>query len=747
MSPSLSLRLLLPLLVFLGGVAALAWELLWQHHASLALGVSAEGTAITLATTMGGMTLGAIVAGNLLERRRTRNPLRLYAWLEGAVGVFGLLLSPCFKLVAAVDTSVYQMNPSLAPAIHLMGLAAVLGAPAIAMGATLPVIGLIAQQHRLSLARLYAFNTAGAAAGVCLLAFAVLPTCGVILTTMVIAAVNLSVLAIALRLAARPSENVASPKPSDEASRGSRLPMSFRMACGAVLITGFATFALEIAWFRSIMATFFSTTDAFALILFSVLISLAIGARLAHFLRKTKLPLVAVMFLAGCLILLATPLVERFDSLAPFPINYWNRIGGWLGLSLAIMGPPMVALGVALPWILDTTEHPRQWGVLYGINTIGAILGATLTAWVLLPTIGFIHAAWFAGALVCTMAIVGMSNLSRIPAIAIGVVCLLVAMRFDSGAGYSRAYGRGAISGAHRLIDIHEGPNVTTAVIERPFGRVLLIDGFAATSELKTAAYMDWMGRLPMLLHPDPQTALVIAFGTGQTAHGVVDENPASLDIVDINSAVYKMARHFESNHGVLNDPRVRHLVMDGRAWLRRTKQKYDVVTLEPMPPHFAGVNALYSQEFYELMTGRLNDGAIVAQWLPIHIVRPEHAIAISAAFGAVFPECLMWKDPTSDTIILLGRYSSSTNNLGQSWPGLARNRTQRDLSQTAIENAVLLGPDDFKRFAEQGPSVTDDNQLLSYGRNRINRFEFEAGDRTSTLNLEFINRIRQQGK
>ena len=72
---------------------------------------------------------------------------------------------------------------------------------------------------------------------------------------------------------------------------------------------------------------------------------------------------------------------------------------------------------------------------------------------------------------------------------------------------------------------------------------------------------------------------------------------------------------------------------MDGRAWLRRTEHRYDVVTLEPMSPEFAGSNALYSVEFYRLMAARLNPGAVVAQWVPFHIVPPSAAGSITAAF------------------------------------------------------------------------------------------------------------------
>ena len=129
--------------------------------------------------------------------------------------------------------------------------------------------------------------------------------------------------------------------------------------------------------------------------------------------------------------------------------------------------------------------------------------------------------------------------------------------------------------------------------------------------------YMDWMGRLPMILHPSPQKALVICFGTGQTANAVRLEGSRHLDIVDVNPAVFGMAHLFSKNQNILEDPGTHRVVMDGRAYLRRTTRNYDVVTLEPMPPTFAGSNALYSLEFYLLIKSRLNDGGVAAQWLP----------------------------------------------------------------------------------------------------------------------------------
>jgi hypothetical protein len=175
------------------------------------------------------------------------------------------------------------------------------------------------------------------------------------------------------------------------------------------------------------------------------------------------------------------------------------------------------------------------------------------------------------------------------------------------------------------------------------------------------------------------------------------------------------MAPHFVRNRGVLQDERVRTVVMDGRAWVRRSKARYDVVTLEPMPPHFAGVNALYSLEFYQQVAERLEPGGVVAQWVPFHILPLAHAASIAATFQAVFPDSGLWVDPSSKTGILLGRKPIPGRTLGDAWPGLDRRHVARPLSDDAIRAALDLGPRGLARFARMGEIITDDNQLLSY--------------------------------
>ncbi len=704
--------LALPLLVFCAGFAALSWEVIWQLKSSLSLGFSALGAAITLATTMGGMTAGSLLMGRLMRRWKGRKPLALYAALEATIGVSGLFLASGFRFLESLDAQIYRSDPGLSPLVQALGTVLLLGLPTMAMGATIPVFRAVASGYGTSISRLYALNTAGAAIGSLVLALFLIPAWGVTHCTYAVAGLNLLVAAISLALPAVAASDQSGSEPEPEVATATTL-LSPPATLMAVALTGFATFALEVAWFRSLKAAFYSTTESFAIMLSAVLIAIALGARLAPLAQKSRFTLAGFLLLAGLTILLATPLVERFDLLSDhgtFPVLLARRLAS----CVLVLGTPIALMGVTLPWILDCQKTPEECARVYAFNTLGSILGALLAAWLLLPGMGFARTSWLAGSLVGLFAL-SQLRLRRLPS-AVGLaLCLLVAVSFESGIGRDRVQLRYNF-GPMKILQHREGPDATISVVENlKLGiRDLLIDGFAASGDHPTFThYMPWMGHLPMILHPDPQRALVICFGTGQTANAVREENPQRLDIVDLNAAVFEMAHLFPVNNSVLKDPRVFPTVMDGRAWMRRAPYSYDVITLEPMPPNFAGVNNLYSKEFYELARANLNPGGVVAQWVPCHLMHADHSRSVAATFQRVFPNSGLWIDPVSFTGILVGVKGETP--VGSSWPGLER-EIWRSLTDKQIKAAMILDPRGLQRYVARHPHVTDDNQMLSYG-------------------------------
>jgi hypothetical protein len=224
---------------------------------------------------------------------------------------------------------------------------------------------------------------------------------------------------------------------------------------------------------------------------------------------------------------------------------------------------------------------------------------------------------------------------------------------------------------------------------------------------------MAWMGHLPALAAGRLDRALVICFGTGQTANAVRQHHPRHLDLVDISRDVLAAASWFVSNQGVLHDPVARPTVMDGRAFLRRSRARFDIVTLEPMPPNFAGTNSLYSREFYRLVRERLSDDGAVAQWVPFHLIAPDDMRSIVRTFIDAFPYARMWIDD-GGTGILVGRTLP--------WTRPTAPLRVVPLSPHQIEARYEYAPADLERVAQGAAAVTDDNQLLAYGTARLDR-------------------------
>jgi len=514
---------------FCGGAAALAWQVLCAHHLGLALGASARGVALTVATAMLGMTVGALVSGRFLTRGRRPDPVRLYGILELGIGLSALLPGLTERWIMAADASVHGQLPWLATPFTLLALALSIGPACIFMGATIPVMGLVARSLEAPLSRLYGWNTAGAATGALLVSFALIPSLGLRGSALGLAGLHFALAVLCALMAKQGPVGKSEAESADFEAIPDQVAVTLaampaRLGMVLVLITGISTFVLEVVWFRALRSAWFSTSDSMAVMLFCFLIALAAGAALAPMVRRLGLPLWLVMGMASLLVIFSSAMIGRFDMVDAFQKGGVARQIYRLLAGLGVMGPPVALIGIILPTLLDSAKAPRTWAILYGVNTFGAVMGANLAAWVLLETLGPDFTAWTVGGLLATGAVL----LCRSWRMRATVVVLFL----SAIAGFLPLHQRekhrvpGAersVAGDAEMIATQHGPDATISVVGFDRGKALLINGFVATAQMSDSRlnYMDAIGRLPMLLHSDPQNALVICFGTGQTAWAV----------------------------------------------------------------------------------------------------------------------------------------------------------------------------------------------------------------------------------
>jgi spermidine synthase len=223
------------------------------------------------------------------------------------------------------------------------------------------------------------------------------------------------------------------------------------------------------------------------------------------------------------------------------------------------------------------------------------------------------------------------------------------------------------------------------------------------------------IGHLPMAIHRDARTALVIGLGGGATAGAVSIHDGVQVDVVELAGAVVRGARFFEPiNYGVLSRPNVRLRVDDGRNYMMLTPNRYDVLTADVIIPIFAGSGNLYSVEYFRLMKRVLNPGGLVLQW--VAGTDAEYK-TITRTFLSVFPETTAWVDGG----LLVGSLEPLQLRRDEferklSLPGRAQGL--KDLGIESFDRLLSVftaGPDELRAFVGPGPLLTDDRPLAEY--------------------------------
>ncbi|HXI62808.1 MAG TPA: fused MFS/spermidine synthase, partial [Pyrinomonadaceae bacterium] len=265
--------------------------MLWARMLGLVFGATTVAISAVLAAFMGGLALGSALAARFAGR--IRRPVRTYAFIEIAVGLYALAVPLLFRGIDRVYAQVWQqLHPSFygfAFSRFLLATAVLL-IPTALMGATLPV--LVAALQRSSgniagaIARLYTWNLTGAIAGVIAAGFFLLPRFGVRNTIWIAAAINLALglgaflldlksLEVAVRTTLATDSNDEIDRPLPQAVATGR----FWLVCA--FTSGFVTITMQVVWSRVLSMIIGSSTYAFSIVLSLFLIGLAFGAYLA----------------------------------------------------------------------------------------------------------------------------------------------------------------------------------------------------------------------------------------------------------------------------------------------------------------------------------------------------------------------------------------------------------------------------------------------------------------------------------
>lgn len=738
------------------GTAALIYEITWTRLLTLFMGHTVAAASTVLAAFMGGLAIGAAIAGRAAPRLDRAAAIRAYAAVEIVIAIVAVMLPLELELLRPLLGWAYRDGNGGATfgLVRLLCALLVVTVPAIAMGATLPLavrwLAASAAHAGRDTGLLYAANTVGAAAGAVLSGFVLLPAVGMRLTTLVAVALNVISAAIGWWLAIRHTEDSTRPAAEQVAARARRQKHaraihaasspSPRIAMAALAISGCVSLILQVAWTRILALVVGPTTFAFSTMVATFIAGIAVGAALGSLAAKSR---PSPWLLAGSLLLsgLAAAAAASYapnvpiivaDAVASPDVNFATIVRLQSVLIGALMVPMTIAFGAAFPLAValaarDDASVSRDVAHVYTANTLGAIVGALAGGFVLVPRFGLQSSVRIAAA----MAIIGSAvvalayartRVMSAVALATAGACLAVVAALppwdreilSSGAykyaPYLQGPHRDALLRAGRLVYYREGAAATVSVRTVTGSISLAIDGKVDASNAGDMPTQRLLAHVPLLLHPAPRRVAIIGLGSGVTLGSALRHPIERADTLEISREVVDASRFFErENHAALRDPRSRLIVGDGRTHLALGAAHYDVIISEPSNPWMAGIAALFTREFFEAARARLAPGGILCQWAHTYDISDGDLRSIVATFTSVFPDAALWLVGEGDAL-LIGSLSPLEGRLEGLHTAWARPGVAADLAEVGVHDPSAL----LTAFIAHGAG------LRSYGEGAI---------------------------
>jgi spermidine synthase len=596
---------------FVSGFCSILYELVWLRLAMATFAVTTALASIVLSAFMGGLGLGSWAAGRYICTRVPRlafSALRLYALAELLIGVSAIAVPQELLWGRAVLQRLDAAHPVSGAAFYLatgIWIAFTLVPWCACMGATFPfamsaIKREFAGRSSRSFSYLYLANVLGAVTGAAV-PLLLVEEWGFKSTLHVGVLLNLCLALSAFVLSFLQTWQAATATPSGVpigavASSATRTWPHFLL-----FATGLTSMGVEVVWIRLYTPALGTVVYAFATILGLYLGATYLGSWLYRRSKWRELtPNGPLLALLG-----SSVLVPLFTCDPRLPIIYPLRVVGILPFSLLV--------GFVTPMILDRVSlgDPDRAGTGYAVNITGCVMGPLVASFLLLPFVGerftlvIFALPWFALSFHGPVALARSQTGDARKLVIVGLLALVVVA------------GTRSFESQFTPREVRRDSTATvTAIGVKRTEKDLLINGVGMTG---LSPITKMIAHLPLaFLQRSPTNALVICFGMGTTHRSMLSWGISST-AVELVPSVISVFPYFHADAAQLfQSPRSRVIVDDGRLYLERSTEQYDVIVLDPPPPVEAAASSLlYSKEFYAAAKEHLRPDGILQQWFP----------------------------------------------------------------------------------------------------------------------------------
>jgi spermidine synthase len=617
------------------GFCSILYELVWLRLAMAQFAVTTALVSIVLSAFMIGLGLGSWGAGRYIRHRKTglRIPaLRLYALTELLIGVSAILVP--YELVwGRVLLEKLDAATPLPSAAYYVAAGSWIGLTLVpwcaCMGATFPfamaaIRESVKGESFRSFSYLYLANVLGAVAGAAI-PLLLIESLGFKGTLHVGALLNLGLASSAFGLSLLGGHQTAV-TPESPKSTQPFAPASKAWSYYLLFATGFTSMGVEVVWIRLFTPGLSTVVYAFATILGLYLGATYLGSLIYR--RGTFTEDAPVnSFLASLALAVLLPLLLCDPRLR---IIYPLRVVAILPFSLAV--------GFVTPMILDRVSQgdPDRAGRGYAINIAGCVLGPLVSGFLLLPLLGerytllafalpWIVASFWKPRVPIADQSRAQLRVTLTPMLAGLISLALVFVTKDFESRFTPREVR------------HDSTATVTAAGATRIQKVLLVNGVGVTG---LTPITKMIAHLPLaFLSRPPKNALVICFGMGTTHRSVLSWNVPSTAVELVPSVVSVFPFFHADANQLMLSPLSHVIIDDGRFYMERSNQQFDVIAIDPPPPvEAAGSSLLYSKQFYSIAKLHLAPDGILQQWFPRGSADPAIIVSVAKALRESFP-------------------------------------------------------------------------------------------------------------
>jgi len=679
------------LFLILSGTAALTYQVAWVRLLGLSMGSTSAAISTVLAAFFLGMALGSYGTERITRNRI--NSLYPYLLLEIVIAISGLVLLPILLNLDSYMASFGVFGTDLSSKFFLT--LALLLVPTVAMGATFPVMAgiLVRRQGEigLRLGQLYSLNTLGAVFGALLSGFLFIPAVGLDGAIYIAVTLNL-VIAVSGWLLNRHIKlpPLEKEETGEESLVGDNSPDSTRwIAMTALFATGFVSIATEVGWTKYLSIFTGTTIYGFAAILSIFLFGIALGSwAIKNYIHRIQNP--AAWLALGLAFLAVILLITRGGlSLIPNMYEGINHMGIDNSskqlikyfIMFVLLIPSTFILGALFPvnvrlYCGDLSRVRSRVGRAYAINTIASILGSLAAGFWIIPQYG-------TDALLSSMAFITLivafsflfitpKTVQRVAIVSIGLLALvnhLIWPHIDYKeliASVDYQYDDDAYAGKEaEFLFLKEGKVSVISVVSHD-GRYAKVQANGLNESIidmeqpgNALIVESLLAYMPYFLHPDPKKAFVVGYGGGITTRALTHTDVESIRVVELEPAVVEAGHSIKNGPTLaLKDPRVTLEFNDARNSLLIENLRYDIIAAQASHPWLAGASNVFTQEFFEIVKSRLNEGGYYSQWVNLFRMDVTTLRAIFQAFINTFPYVTSFANTDSGDFMLLGSLS-----------------------------------------------------------------------------------------